>query len=395
MVLPVLLIAALSCGDDDANRSNGKDAGDDSNPTAGKGAGMAGGSAEAGKSAAGSGAQGAGSGAQAGNGSATKLSLPEVYPLVRSSTPTELISNPTFKPMPMRDSGVGVLPQALGGEISLAVAIQERFYMGGPTELLRIVKDLDDRVKGLDTDKSKHACLNATPVEQTYALPGGQSFRVKLQCMQSFGGAGSAAAGWVAFGFSRGAGGAGISADDAGAETSDAGADLEQDEFYLVEGQANGMGSAYRITGEDVEGWIAVADRNVTSGSQVIMHLVTHKAPATSELALAGAGVGFCSAHIKTSPDHLFVRGRTNAPPPPGTPMMPGLQYCDAPRTGCFAVSALNDDLGEDDPGCQAIRSRRFEIRGELDAANESSANVMPGQIYTYFDQAPSGVADF
>jgi hypothetical protein len=384
IALTVFLLAALGCGDDDGNRSSGKDAGDDTVPTAGKGSGVAGG----GESGSGT----VHTGGQGGTAGSGKLSLPQVYPLVRASTPTALISNPTFKPEPPRDSGVGMSQQALGGEVSLAVAIQERFYMGGPTELLRIVKDLDDRVRGLDTDRSKHACLTAAPVEHTYALPGGQSFRVKLQCLQSFGDPGSAGAGWVAFGFARGTHASG---DDAGVTAADGGEDLEQDEFYLVEGQENGMGGAYRIAGDDVDGWIAVADRNAPSNSQVIMHLITHAAPATSELAFGGAAVGFCSAHIKTSADHIFVRGRTNAPPPPGTPMMAGAQYCDATRAGCFAVSALGDDLGADDPSCEAIARRRFEIRTELDAASEPGANVVPSQIHMYFSARPTGIASF
>lgn len=101
----------------------------------------------------------------------------------------------------------------------------------------------------------------------------------------------------------------------------DAGTDAGREAFYLLEGQEGGMGGVYRVDGDDVEGWIAVADRNAPMNSRVLMHLITHKAPATSELALAGAGVGFCSGHLKTSSDYLFIQGKTNGAPPPGTPM--------------------------------------------------------------------------
>jgi hypothetical protein len=326
-----------------------------------------------------------------------RLTLPQVYPLVRASTPSGLIADPKYQPEVslaasalVRGGRVRGLPQALGGEINLAVAVQERLYMGGPTELLRIVKDLDDRVAGLDTDASKHECLTATPVDKTYSLPGGQTFNVKLQCLQSFGAAGSPGAGWVAFGFAHARV---LVESDAGAvDTGE-----PDDDFYLVEGQATGMGGAYHVqrTSGTVEAWIAVADSVATSNSQVIMHLATDKLAATSELALAGSGVGFCAAHLQTSADFIFIQGKTNGVPPPGTSMMPGVQYCDALRAGCFAVGALDVDLGGDAPSCTSIASSAFAIHSELDASNDATANVMPASVFMYFNQMPLGVSAF
>ncbi|HET6332116.1 MAG TPA: hypothetical protein VFG30_02840 [Polyangiales bacterium] len=392
-LLGFVLLVAVGCGGDDGP-ATANDAGETPNQTAGKGSGGDGSNQTAGKGGGGAG-QTATAGKDAGK-PATKLVVPEVYPLVRASTPSALIANPMYKPEPPKkpsDGGVGVLPQALGGEINLALAVQERFYMGGPTELLRIVKDLDGRLAGLDTDATKHACLTTTPAVHTYALPGGRTFDVKLQCMQSFGAAGSASDAWIAFGFGSSVG---TSTEDAGADAADGGQDAEGDAFYLVEGMAGGMGGVYRISGGDVEAWIAVADSNVPTNSRVIMHLITHESPATSELALAGAGVGFCSAHLKTSADFVFIQGKTNAPPPPGTGMpAAGVQYCDALRAGCFDVTALGTDLGGDAEGCKAIAAKTFESRGALDASNDASANVMPDGIYMYFNQRPTGVADF
>jgi hypothetical protein len=155
------------------------------------------------------------------------------------------------------------------------------------------------------------------------------------------------------------------------------------------------MGGAYRVQGENVEAWIAVADSGAPMNSQVIMHLITHKSPATSELALAGSGVGFCSAHLKTSADHLYVKGKTNAALPPGAPMTSGIQYCDAACTGCFAVSDLDTDLGKSAVGCAGIGAASFEIRSGLDASSAQAANVMPDHIYTYFNLRPTGIAEF
>jgi hypothetical protein len=374
-----------------------KDAGDE--PSSGRGgtAGTSAGGASGGH-AAGSSGHAAGTGGSSGHaagagGTAAKRELPRVYPLVRASTPTELIMNEMFEAQAFMlppDSGIGVLPQGLGGEITLALAVQERFYSMGPTELLRIVKDLDDRIAGLDTDPSKHACLTATPVDHTYTFPNGQTFEVQLQCLQNFGAPGSAGAGWVAFGFGTAAP---ASTDDAGASDADGGTATDGEAFYLVEGQEGGMGGAYRVQGDDVEAWIAVADSTAPTNSRVLMHLVTHKSPATSELALAGAAVGFCSAHLKTSSNFLYIEGRTNAVPPPGAPMTG--QYCDALRAGCFAVSDLNTDLGSGDVGCQGIAPPSFAIHGTLDASTDPGANVVPNNIYMYFNQRLTGVAEF
>jgi hypothetical protein len=225
--------------------------------------------------------------------------------------------------------------------------------------------------------------LTAAPLPWSYVLPG-RRVTVQLQCLQEFGAAGSAGAGWLAFGFER------ASAADAGPVQAGAGND-----FYLIMGQETGNGGAYHIAGAtgDVEGWIAVADENVPLNSQVLMHLVTDKSAGTLELALGGAAVGFCSAHLKTSRDYLFVSGRTNAPPPPGSPMAG--QYCDASRAGCYATAALGTDLGESSPSCASVGASTFAINVGLDASTDTGANVNPAEIWRYFSQRPTGVAAF
>ena len=317
-----------------------------------------------------------------------KIDLPQVYPPVREVTPSQLIANPQFAAAPTHAglaaaAGLGRVQQPQTA-INLATAVQERFYSTGPTDLLRIVKELDDRMLGLDTDPATHSCLTAEPTTWTYALPAGQSFSVKLQCMQQLGAPGTAGAGWVAFGFDRAA-----EADAGVTEASDG------NDFYLVEGQESGNGGAYHISGAtgSVHAWLSVADESAPLQSQVIAQLVTDKAAGTLELAFGGAAVGFCGAHLKTSTDHLFVRGRTNAPPPPGSPMAG--QYCDTSRAACYASAALTTDLGEASPECAGLGPSSFAIGTELDASSDGGANVTPSEIWRYFSQRPTGVAAF
>jgi hypothetical protein len=307
--------------------------------------------------------------------------LPQVYPPVRASTPTSLIADPKYQAVAQTSSAltgsgpIAGLPQALGEPANLALTVQERLYTAGPTEILRIVQELDGRTAQLDTDTSKHDCLTSAPVEKRIALPGGQSFTLKLQCMQNWGG------GWLAFGFEN------AQSADAGHVDAHGGSD-----FYLIEGQDGGMGGAYHIHGGsgDVEAWISVADSRAPNNSQVIMHMLTDMLAGTLELALAGSGVGFCSAHLKTGNDFLFIRAETNGAPPPGTPMNATGQYCDAPRAGCFATNALSTDLGGDAASCTTIATTSFGISVDLE-----TANVMPATIYTYFNAVPTGIPAF
>jgi hypothetical protein len=319
-------------------------------------------------------------------GGPLQVEIPRVYPPVREATPTALIADATSAaPASESESELSAFGQARLAQSapgSMATAIQDRFYTAGPTALLRIVKDLDDRVAGLETDPRQHECLTSAPVAATYTLPGGQAFEVKLQCLLELGGPGGS--GWVAFGF------------DEPAAEADAGplAASDGNDFYVVEGQAGGMGGVYRLdVGGNVEGWIAVADQSAPNNSQVLMHLLTNKVARTLELALAGSGVGFCGAHLKTDPDHVFVSGKTNGAAPPGSTVVG--QYCDALRSGCFAVSALNTDLGADSASCAAIAPGSFDMAVELDASSDANANVDPATIYDYFNDRPAGVPSF
>jgi len=334
-----------------------------------------------------------------------KITLPQLYPPVRAATPSALIADPQFSASVPPLFGVakaelGSARQALVSGISLGSAVQERFYSTGPTDLLRIVREVDDRVATLDTDPNHHACLTAPPVALTYALPAGESFTVQLQCLQHFGAPGGSS-GWVAFGFDPAATevAADAGADGGSPSSADAGATApgRRGDFYLIEGQNNGMGGAYRISPRgDVEGWIAVADRSTPLSSQVLMHLLTSASASTLELEIAGSAVGFCSAHLKTDDHHVFVSGRTNAPPPPGSPMAG--QYCDAERNGCFDASALSTDLGVDAAECSRVAPSTFALGVTLDASTDVDAgvaNVTPSAIADYFSLEPTGVPAF
>ena len=317
-----------------------------------------------------------------------KLELPQVYPPVRDVTPVQLIADGQAAGGLPREglAGATILGRARQRQvpINLATVVQERFYSTGPTDILRILAALDDRVLGLDTDPATHECLTASPAAWTFALPAGQSFSVKLQCLQELGTRGAAGAGWVAFGFDRAA------AADAGPAAASNGND-----FYLVEGQESGNGGAYHISGAtgSVHGWLVVADRGAPLNSQVLLELLTDEPAATLELSLAGSAVGFCGAHLKANPDHLFVQGRINAPPPPGAPMTG--QYCDARRAACYSTGALDTDLGESSPECAALGPAAFAIRTELDASTDAAANVRPAELWRLFSQRPTGVAAF
>jgi len=320
--------------------------------------------------------------------------LPRLYPPVRTATPTALIADPTYAAATadVQRSALRIDERA---PVDLASAVRERIYSPGPTELLRIVSELDGRTMGIDANAASHPCLAAAPTTETYTFPGGRTFAVKLQCLERFGDG----SGWIAFGFDEAAapppdGGTAAASDggaDAGSTPVDA-APSELGAFYLVEGQDRGMGGAYRLdrASSQVEAWIAVADSGAPSNSQVLMHLLA--GGGSLELAFGGSGVGFCSAHLKTDSAHVFIEGKTNAPPPPGTTASADAQSCDALRAGCFAVDALDVDLGAEDPACAPIDPSSFAITTDLEASGDPGANVTPSALPVYFSHAPTGL---
>jgi len=379
------LVGLLGCGsaghDGASGGSGGKNgaaAGDGTPAQHGAGTGAAGtSSGQAGNAApaAGSGNGAAGSGSDA-------LRLPRVYPLLRANTPTNLIANAAYRE---GASSLEVLPgddAGVGGAIGLAQAVQERLYSQGPTEILRIVQELDNRTSQLDLSASRHGCLGAAAIARDLMFPGGQTFRVQLQCMREHTG------GWLAFG---------IVPSQSIHDDADAGAAaVTGHDVYLVQGQDGGMGGAYHVRASgDVEAWITVADGRVPNNSQVLMHLLIDAAAGTTELAFGGSGVGFCSAHLKTGQNHLYILAKTNAPPPPGQSPTPGTQYCDAPRGGCFATDALSVDLGAAAPACAAIDSGTFGIGTSIDASSGGEANVAAPMIYELFNVKPTGIAAY
>lgn len=410
-----LLVAVLAgCASDS---KDGPSLGNGGSAPEGGAGGDARGGAAGSSGRTGMGGGGAGGSAPIGGGGDASV-LPRVYPPVRNATPTALIGNPSFVAEPQafrlafEAAASAPARAAQQSGVNLAIAVQERFYSGGPTELLRIVKQLDDRSQGLNLDASAHACLGAAARTLAYPLPGGEVFEVKLQCLQSFGTPGSNG-GYLAFGLvpassenvgpetnsdvDAGAGADAGTGADAGSADAGSLADSGRD-FYFVEGQPGGNGGAYHIDRwGNVEAWIAVAERDIPSNSQVIMHLVTRRAAGTLELALAGSGVGFCAAHLKTNSEFLYVSGKTNAPPPPGTQQAVGTQYCDAPRAGCFRADDLGNDLGGAATSCSAIAAASFELGAELDAdgSSDAGASVTPSEIYTYFSEAPADVPAF
>ena len=371
------LLGCGSAGHDGPTSGSGGETGS----TAGTGAGPQN-QPNAGKGAAGARAGQAGAPAAGGGGGSgsDRIQLPRVYPLLRASTPTNLIANasyreggPSLEVLPGDDAGAA----PVGESSELAKAVQERLYSQGPTEILRIVRELDDRTASFDLSVSNHPCLASAPIARDLMFAGGQTFRVQLQCMQERVG------GWLAFGVVP-------SQEDADAGTA------AGNEVYLVEGQDCGMGGAYRVRASgDVEAWITVADSRYPNNSQVLMHLMIDAAAATTELAFGGSGVGFCSAHLKTNKDHVFVAGKTNAPPPPGEGPTSGVQYCAAPRAGCFATDMLTTDLGENAAGCAAIRSATFAIKSGIDASSGQDGNVAAPTIYEYFNVEPKGIAAY
>jgi hypothetical protein len=296
---------------------------------------------------------------------ALRVDVPELYPVLREATPTALVADAEL-------DGTG---ESSSEPTTMAATIQQRFYAEGPTAILRIVLGLDERVAALDTDVRAHDCLTTPPVAVSYDLPGDQTFELKLQCLTE-----PVGTSWIAFGFAEPL---------EPAEDTEGGA-LQPNDFYVLDGRNAGMGGLYHLdTSGNVEAWIAVADQDAPDDGQVLLHLITSKSAGTLELALAGRGVGLCGAHLKADAEHVFVSGKPDTASGAGEPL------CDALTTGCFALAALETDLGADSASCAAIAPSSFDMSVGLDASDDADANVDPARIYDYFNDRPLGVPSF
>jgi len=217
--------------------------------------------------------------------------LPLVRPPVEAATPD------------------GFLEAAKRGVAELldSVDIKTRFFAEGPTSILRILDDIDDRITGINTRsaESEHACQTQSPVAYTLT-PWGQTVVMQAQCADRFADSDD----FVQWGVSDGV-----------------------TYLYVYVG---GNAFAATVMPEEIPGellidaWLTVGSEGPDwdSGSYGVIQLQANSRTVELELAVAGLGFGYCGAQLRSDGTTVYAAGSVDMG-----------ATCNAVDTLCVAAS--------------------------------------------------------
>jgi hypothetical protein len=176
--------------------------------------------------------------------------------------------------------------------------IQTRFFSAGPTKIQTLMSSIDSRISEINTriGQSTRACLSNTAVAQNFTIFG-ETVTGYFQCYDLF----SATAGMM-FGKKDGV-------------------------WYLYQngGAARSFASVREVTGQTgkyiVEAYVSVGQGNSTDSTSCgsswfgcsygVIHLKANSADSTFEMTVAGTGMGFCGAQLRSDGTNLYVNGST------------------------------------------------------------------------------------
>ena len=209
-------------------------------------------------------------------GEGTSFTVAKVKPPVEKNTPDGFLAAAL-----MQDDAHGLADP--GGEI------KSRLYNGGPTDIMRLLDDIDSAMAGIEkrADGKVIPCLegDAVTVQPSYDI-GSSSWQLplsmKLNCYEN-----------IEDQISRFFG-------------------QDGDDWYLFEeSHADGTsasGHAVHVSGDnDVDMWLRVGTADF-DGSRVLAHLTSDESSGEIEYTHTGNGVGFgCGLHMKSNADYIFV----------------------------------------------------------------------------------------
>lgn len=189
---------------------------------------------------------------------------------------------------------------------NLEIAIQERFFSTGPTDVLNILADVDSRLAGIETQaKSASKCLDNTPTDVTLTLFGEpQTF--SFQCFETVGN------GVIAFGKK----------------------DTTWSIYVMIGAGPIAAKSTDLGDGKtSVEVWGAVGTTNTPtwdSMSYVGFHISANNQTGDLEMTMGGMGVGFCGVTLKADGTNMYAYGSTDSG-----------SSCDAIASSCVLMTDL------------------------------------------------------
>lgn len=263
------------------------------------------------------------------SGSGASIGAPQAYPPTAAVTPGQLViaagtgsssfvGKRTAAPRVNPDSAASLASAAFAAALGTLVAVEpstdaektamldtvkQRLFSEGPTNLLKLVKNVDDRMKEYDSRvagmSAAPGCLSATPVDLStvFSVPaasGTTTFPLFGQCQETINNGGMT----LMFG-------------------------KKDTDWYLVDGASTGTdGSANcvfsmsKISGTSdadrvVDGYMIVDYEGKTdnfTGSTTLMHFKADVAAGTLEFTAGGVGIGPNQVHTKSNTEYLYIQ---------------------------------------------------------------------------------------
>lgn len=256
-------------------------------------------------------------------GSGASIGAPQAYPPTAAVTPGQLViaagtgsssfvgkkiaatrANPdSAASAAALGTLVAVEPSTDGEKMAMLDTVKQRLFSEGPTNLLKLVKNVDDRMRDYDSRVASMSaapeCLGSTPVDLStvFSVPaasGTTTFPLFGQCQETMSNGGMT----LMFG-------------------------KKDTDWYLVDGASAGLdGSAdcvfsmSKISGTSdadrvVDGYMAVDYQGKTdnfTGSTTLMHFKADVAAGTLEFTAGGIGIGPNQVHTKSNKDYLYIQ---------------------------------------------------------------------------------------
>lgn len=257
------------------------------------------------------------------DGSGASIGAPQAYPPTAAVTPGQLVlaagtgsssfvGKKTAATRANPDSAasaaalgtlVAVEPSTDGEKTAMLDTVKQRLFSEGPTNLLKLVKNVDDRMRDYDSRVASMSaapeCLGSTPVDLStvFSVPaasGTTTFPLFGQCQETINNGGMT----LMFG-------------------------KKDTDWYLVDGASAGLdGSAdcvfsmSKISGTSdadrvVDGYMAVDYQGKTdnfTGSTTLMHFKADVAAGTLEFTAGGIGIGPNQVHTKSNKEYLYIQ---------------------------------------------------------------------------------------
>ncbi len=213
----------------------------------------------------------------------------KVEPPVTKNTPAGLKDAAAKK---LNDKGV-VQKAAFNPYIQI---IKERLFSPGPTEIYKILNNIDNRLQELSNRSKEFSrkCLGQGLRQYSITDPLNLNFDYYLNCRDELSTPPGENIGRAALGF---------------------GADSNY--FYLIDAQERGMMTLAKVdTSENVEAWIVCADKfNIDNNSQALLHLTSDSSTGELEFTVTGRGIGMgCGIQFKSNSQFIYAKGKFSGP---------------------------------------------------------------------------------